>query len=903
MVPDLTLEVIYLNQPTDFKMEFDLCSASNVRFLSASVKSRAEFLTVLGKSVVRSRAIITVGSFNPLDSEYLPRIIAKATGYVLKPVDKELFKIITPGEFSLPDTALPLVDALGNITGCVLENNDQSIIMLTSDREKRHRTVTELVCPYLKVFANKDGGFEKTTSEPKQSEAEAADLSDQASEDTNQTEPTPEKAEQDGDITQGGATDVADVTEPEPDYDAVDEEMSAEHEQGNEEPTKYTVLEQPENTDNRFDLEDFLANDPDYDDGKKPKKRRGVLKVIISVLLVAAVCLCTYFGYEWVFQPMQKESVYAETRELYGQTWGGLPEDMLYKFGKLYKTNSDIYGWINIPDTSINFPVVSTAGKSENYYESHLFEGSVNRFGTPYTNAVLGEGEYTRNIVIYGKDIKQGTMFSELKNYLDIEQYRKAPTFTFDTLYVENKWKIFSVFKLTESKEKTYIKTDFFDDDSYLEYLNLLDEISLIDTNIDLAIDDQIVTLVCRSDGDDVVVAARRVRDGESPLVDVTGSSLNDDSFSSSAVEAITTPSGLTEITSNESNVSSEDANMADGASSRFEQQAPVSSAITVKPSGTVSSKPSSISNSSSKVSSTGSSSKETSTSKKPASSSNTASAVTSAGKLPTLTVTNSFTGKKVSGPANEIVAQILEAEMGSGYHIEALKAQAVAAYSWLLCNGAASGKAPSAPMRTADARATQAANDVAGQVAVYGGNVAQTYYYAISAGRTANSKDIWSSQLPYLVSVDSSVDKSVSGYQTIRSYSASDVAKWAEESLGIKLTNISDKSKWFTCTYDANGVYCSQVKIGTVTKKGTYLRDSFFTASRVGSKNVLRSSAYTISYNKSDDKFVFTVRGYGHGVGMSQTGANAYAKSGWNYEKILKHYYTGITLGTYYAD
>ena len=44
------------------------------------------------------------------------------------------------------------------------------------------------------------------------------------------------------------------------------------------------------------------------------------------------------------------------------------------------------------------------------------------------------------------------------------------------------------------------------------------------------------------------------------------------------------------------------------------------------------------------------------------------------------------------------------------------------------------------------------------------------------------------------------------------------------------------------------------------------------------------------------------TTRGYGHGVGMSQTGANAYAKSGWNYEKILKHYYKGITLGTYYA-
>ena len=89
MIPDLTLEVIYINQPTDFKMEFELCSSSNIRFLSMAVKDRTEFLTALSKSVVRSRAIVTVGSFNPLDKLYVPKIIAKATGYELKAVEKE----------------------------------------------------------------------------------------------------------------------------------------------------------------------------------------------------------------------------------------------------------------------------------------------------------------------------------------------------------------------------------------------------------------------------------------------------------------------------------------------------------------------------------------------------------------------------------------------------------------------------------------------------------------------------------------------------------------------------------------------------------------------------------------------------------------------------------------------
>ena len=70
-----------------------------------------------------------------------------------------------------------------------------------------------------------------------------------------------------------------------------------------------------------------------------------------------------------------------------------------------------------------------------------------------------------------------------------------------------------------------------------------------------------------------------------------------------------------------------------------------------------------------------------------------------------------------------------------------------------------------------------------------------------------------------------------------------------------------------------------------------------------VQAKDALRSSAYTIEYNAVEDTFTFTVRGYGHGVGMSQVGADAYANNGWDYEKILKHYYTGITLGTYYAN
>ena len=954
MIPDLTLEVIYINQPTDFKMEFELCSNSNIRFLSMAVKDRNEFLTAISKSVVRSRAIITVGSFNPLDKLYVPKIIAKAIGYELKEVEKEKFGITSQGEILLPEKSLPLVDNEGNLAGCLIESQDQAIIILTNDRELRHRVVTELVCPYLKLFAgkktksaenpqtfdamgkissNEKENLPKDTDNTETDEASEisepnVDLNDYSEKEngdnaTDQIEKienpdidTVELSEEFSEKTDVNKNayskqeDNSDAKDEEKNENAVTDDATKETEIPEKEKPVYAVLEQPQEI-GGFNLTEFLIDEQVEETSKK--KSRPWIKVIISIILVAVVLFLTYFGYERFYQPMQKNSVYEDTREMYGQTWVDLPDDMLYKFGKLYQTNSDIIGWLNIPDTNINLPVVTSANKSELYYRNHLFEGSINRYGTLYTPSSVTSGGYVRNIIIYGKDTDDGTMLSDLKKYLDIEHYKNVPTFSFDTIYLENKWKIFSVFKVTPSKEKNFLKNSFFDDEEFSNYIELLKSVSIIDTEIDVSSNDQLVTLVAQSEDMNYVVSARMVRKGESPLVDVTGTSVNDNAMSySSTVPVIAgnNSNEFVEITS-EKNQSNEsvDNNMVDGASSRFEQKAPVSSAIVVKPTAPVIS---SIPETSSKFETSSTyniQSKNNTTSKKEQTASlNTSKEVSSApqnsGKLPTLTVTNNFNGQKVKGPANEIIAMILEAEMGSGYHIEALKAQSVAAYSWLLCNGSAQDKYPSAPMKPAGDRCVEAANAVAGQVAVYNGSVAQTYYYAISAGKTANSKDIWSNQLPYLVSVDSSVDKSVSGYQTIRKYSSVEVAKIAKELLNVDLTKISDKDKWFTCSYDSNGIYCTKIKIGNnVEKKGTYMRDTFFSSTRVGSANVLRSSAYKVEYNENEDKFTFTVRGYGHGVGMSQTGANAYAKNGWNYGKILKHYYTGISLGTYFNE
>jgi len=892
MVPDLTLEVIYLNQPTDFKMEFELCGSSNIRFLSLPVKSRSEFLQALSKSVIRSRAIVTIGSFNPLDKDYIPKIIAKATGYELQAVENEKFGIQAQEVVLLPENSLPLVDSDGNLGGCVLENNDQSIIMLTSERQLRHSIVTNLVCPYLKIFAVKKNDVNQNTMPPVTNTA----VENTPMDEDNAQKPIQDKADEPLNINEGEDVQTQ--------YSVIEQPDLVEQPNSGEQASLDEQLNLPHQSDanngNEFNMDAFLIDDDYNKDNHKSKKRRPFIKIIISIILVLAVLLASYFGYDRLFQPMQRNSVYEEIKNLYGQKWSELPEDVFYKFGKLYQTNSDIFGWISIPNTSISLPIVSVKNKSAAYYRSHLFEGSVNRYGTLYTTA-KNNADYNRNIVVYGKNTGDGVMFSELDMFLDIENYKEVPSFTFDTLYFENKWKIFSVFKINSKNREDYLKTNFFDDADFSNYIELIRDVSAIETNIDVTYSDQIVTLVSLGESFDVILVARKVRDGESPMVDVTGVTENHTATDSSDIPVVADPLKPIEGSSEQANTSEFiDQNMVDGASSRYEQQSPVNSFLEIKPTvptiTSVPEIPSQKPSSSSVTTSNKSSSSKVSSNKQPSTSSAVSSNSPISNKLPMLTVTNTFNGAKVKGEALDIIAQNIEAEMGSSYEMEALKAQAVAAYSWLLNNGSAEDKYPNLPLKTPSQKCINAVNAVAGQVAVYGGKVATTFYYAISAGKTAYAQDIWGGSYPHLVSVDSSVDKNVKGFQTVRKYSADEISQKAKKLLNVDLTKISDKNKWFTCSYDVNGLYCTKVKIGSIEKKGTYLRDTFFNYD-------LRSSAYTIAYNQSEDNFIFTVKGYGHGVGMSQTGANQYAKSGWNYEKILKHYFTGITLGTYYVN
>ena len=245
--------------------------------------------------------------------------------------------------------------------------------------------------------------------------------------------------------------------------------------------------------------------------------------------------------------------------------------------------------------------------------------------------------------------------------------------------------------------------------------------------------------------------------------------------------------------------------------------------------------------------------------------------------------------GSTIRDSAVSIVARIVQNEMGSSFPDEAIKAQAVAAYTFVRYHNV-TGSSPAVGLRTATDRVTRLVKEVAGEQITYGGQPILASYCAMSAGWTASSQSVWGRALPYLVPVESEGDETGSGFQSTKKLSSLEVQRKLEGALDVDLDGVEPED-WFTILsyWDDSGLYVDEVDIGgMVVTTGRKLRESIFS---------LRSTAFEVDYDPDGDQFLFTTYGYGHGVGMSQVGAGYYAKQGWDHVEILEHYYSGAVV------
>ena len=264
--------------------------------------------------------------------------------------------------------------------------------------------------------------------------------------------------------------------------------------------------------------------------------------------------------------------------------------------------------------------------------------------------------------------------------------------------------------------------------------------------------------------------------------------------------------------------------------------------------------------------------------------------------------------------PLFDYLCGVVSNEMPATFETEALKAQAVAACSYTVYkmqaqkenpglfpehNGAYVCSDPAHCKAYADieerkqmwgdsyqnynAKIESAVSQVLGYILTYQGEPANAVFHAISSGKTENAEDVWGSEIPYLISVDSMQDISAEGYE-----SEVTIEKTA---FLEKLTPHLEKST-------------DKIIIGEIDRseagsvKTIILCEQEFTGAKIREIFSLRSSNFSISESETD--ITFSVKGYGHGVGMSQNGANLMAKDGASYTDILRKYYSGTVLEKY---
>lgn len=249
-----------------------------------------------------------------------------------------------------------------------------------------------------------------------------------------------------------------------------------------------------------------------------------------------------------------------------------------------------------------------------------------------------------------------------------------------------------------------------------------------------------------------------------------------------------------------------------------------------------------------------------------------------------------------------EYLYSVVGAEMPTSWAIEALKAQAVAARSYVLYQRQNSANAVFDVGDTTswqvyggleeESASTRAAVDATrGQVMTYSGQIINAVFHACAGGYTENVEDVWSSPLPYLRAVQSP-DANIPECQWTQTFTAQELAEKFGYQGNVYNVALSFDQRGRVANVTIEGSSETMTISGEDARKKLGIRSTLFTLepqrSRVATAGNLPASPTS---------FLLTGRGNGHGIGLSQWGAKVYADQGNNYAQILAHYYQGAQL------
>lgn len=194
-------------------------------------------------------------------------------------------------------------------------------------------------------------------------------------------------------------------------------------------------------------------------------------------------------------------------------------QSSLKKYQELFRMNNDMYGWISVEETNINYPVMYAPDRKD-YYLKKNFEKEHSAYGVPYIAEHCDPYEPSDNIIIYGHHMKNGSMFSDLMKYESEEFYHSQKTLNFDSMTEMAEYEIIAVFKTTvydDAGFKYYLFTDAETEEEFDSYINKCKALSLYEIEANAEYGDQLITLsTCeysKNNGRMVVVAKKMIEE------------------------------------------------------------------------------------------------------------------------------------------------------------------------------------------------------------------------------------------------------------------------------------------------------------------------------------------------------------------------------------------------------
>ena len=281
----------------------------------------------------------------------------------------------------------------------------------------------------------------------------------------------------------------------------------------------------------------FASFFPQKEDTKKQKIRKIVVLIAIVVFIGALYYVLDFY----IFGPMRNNAITSEIQSIaYNKKDDGGSEDKngpAQDWDALKDINDEIVGWITIPDTVVDYPVLEHIGddRYNQYYIDKSYKKDGTEFGSIFIDYRSTDSTKSRNVIMHGHNMRDGSQFHTMLNYShegdldgDLDYYREHPVIIFNTPDGDAKYKIISVFKTSTRYEHgeffNYMQGEFNSDAEFMNFVYNTRIRSMFDIPVTVNEKDQIITLsTCCYEFYQwrCVIVARKVRPGEDEKVDV----------------------------------------------------------------------------------------------------------------------------------------------------------------------------------------------------------------------------------------------------------------------------------------------------------------------------------------------------------------------------------------------